>query len=54
MTIYLTERRHGPDGEYVQKWLTPPPEPGIRYRVLEDEWDDAGDERRILTIEVLS
>jgi hypothetical protein len=38
---------------YVQAWWVPPPAKGVKYRVIEDEWDDELTARAIRAIELV-
>lgn len=48
---YLTERVFGESG-WTQVWMVPPPDVGVRYRVIRQEWNDDDTVRTILEIEI--
>ena len=60
--VYLVELRHEGDreNEYVEVWHCEPPDLGVQYRVIEDEWHDPNARpgetptRHIYKIELLS
>lgn len=37
--VYERETIEAPDGPYEQVWLCEPPEQGLAFRVLSDQWD---------------
>jgi hypothetical protein len=41
--IKLTELRGEGAAAYVEQWACEPPEVGVAYRVLDNEWDETTD-----------
>jgi hypothetical protein len=39
LRIYLTEHRSDPCGDYKEVWHTPPPDEGVKYRVISETWE---------------